>query len=95
MTSLMHRVPLIAACVGVSVPLICYSAAYVFDLSFATWTLIIWPSSLMLLAIVHPGPSAIVLQGISVLINGIIYAAVGSLLELILKGIRWALRQTS
>ncbi len=82
--TLKHPVTLIAAAVGLVVPLVCYTLYWVFDIDFSVWTFVVWPTCIMLLAIVHPGLGAIVLQGMSIAANAVLYAAAGYVLELLI-----------
>ncbi len=73
-------VTLIAAALGLVVPLLCYAIVW-FTGPAGGWILIAWPSSIMTMAIFHPGIVAVVGVSVSVLINIALYAAIGRLLS--------------
>ena len=72
---------MIGAVIGLIVPLTCYALLYVVD--WGDWTLAIWPSSIMLLAIFHPGIAALIGVALSVCVNVVLYAAVGYFVAII------------
>ena len=82
-----RHVTLIGAGFGFCAPLFCYGIAYLLREPFSSWTLVVWPSSIMLLAIFRRGDWIIVIP-ISVAINIVLYAAIGYLLAEVLTRIR-------
>ena len=87
---LKNRLTLAGAILGLCVPLICFGIQYTYraptDELLGDWLLILWPSSIMTMAVFHPGISAVIIAATSVLVNVAFYAAIGRLLATLLLG---------
>lgn len=86
-TALKNRLTLAGALLGLCVPLICLGVSYASNSLLGPWVLFIWPSSIMTMAIFHPGASAVISFAISVLVNAALYAGIGYLAALTLTSI--------
>ncbi len=73
------KITLTAAVAGLCLPILCYGIVYLLGIPFSGWTLVIWPSSIMLLAIFRPGERVTVVP-ISILVNVVLYSVIGLLL---------------
>jgi hypothetical protein len=81
-----NRFTLAAAILGVLVPLLCCVFIREFDTLAGIGTLILWPSSIMLLPVTTRAEGVKVLT-ISILVNVILYAVIGRLLApMLLRG---------
>ena len=89
---LRDRLAIVGAFVGFVVPLICVGVKYESNAVPDTWVLFLWPSSIMTMAIFHPGASAVIAFGISVFVNAILYGGIGYLLGLTLTAITSTIR---
>jgi|HubBroStandDraft_6_1064221.scaffolds.fasta_scaffold1241923_1 hypothetical protein len=87
MPALKNWLTLGGALLGLTVPLICLGIRYVSNSLLGTWVLLVWPSSIMTMAIFHPGASAVINFAISVLVNAALYAGIGRLLAQTLTSI--------
>lgn len=81
-----YRFAFAAGTFGFCVSLLCYSVAF-FRNDVSDWMFFVWPSMIMLLAIFHPGITAIIGITISILVNVALYAGMGQLLALMIGAV--------
>jgi hypothetical protein len=76
-----QRMLIVSAAVGAGVPALCWTVSYFFEITFSRWTTYVWPSSVFLMATDghERTPFALLVVGIAVLGNVILYMLVGAL----------------
>jgi len=78
-----YRFAFLGGFLGLFVSMICYLIA-LFKHDVSDWMLVVWPSMIMLMAVFQPGVTAFVGILLSVLVNVLLYAAIGHLVALAL-----------
>ncbi len=77
----LRRMLILSAVVGGGVPVLCWTGYYFFRITFGRWTAFVWPSSVILMATDGHERTAfsLLVAGIAVLGNVIVYMLVGAL----------------
>ena len=75
----MTKALLLGSVVGVLVPIGCWIINAVFKVTFGTWTMIVWPSSIFLVATAGRENTAIgwLICGLAVLANAFLFSLLG------------------
>jgi hypothetical protein len=87
----MLRITLMGSSLGLAVPLGCWALNLIWNVTFGSWTVWIWPSSIFLLATDggERGWAAVSIDAISVAANVLLYALVAFLLAVVFRKLRF------